>query len=141
MGIRLYIRNTADVNSENEICLGKLYAYAVGNENFESVKYMIDHHCFYPEYWEYFHAYHDNYDNLEEHVDCLACAQYLDYGEFAVFNAGELFEFLIVFANDCNKFWKTEYPDYKFNVFQIMGTIANLQMKYRNSVFEIRQGA
>lgn len=141
MGIRVYIRNTADVNSEHEICLGKLYAYAVGNENFESVNYMIEHHCFCAEYMEYFYEYHDNYDILSEHVDCLACANYLEYGEFSYFHDTEIFEFITLFANDFVTLWFDEYPNVTYDAERICERIKETNKKYNNTIWEIRQGA
>lgn len=141
MGIRVYIRNTADTNNENEICLGKLYAYADGNENFESVDYMIKHHCFCAEYMEYFYEYHDNYENLADHVEFLSCETYLNYGDFAYFRDAEIFEFLLRFANDCNEFWKPTYPKYDYNTRNIWDMIVTENEIYHNSTWEIRQGA
>lgn len=141
MGIRVYIRNTADRESKNEICLGKLYAYADGNEQFDSVKYMLDNHLFLPEYWDYFNEYHDNCNSIPEHVYCLSMGIYLDYGEFAVFHDLEIFDFILRYAKDCNTFWRDEHPNYNFDIPQIWGKIIEQNERYNNNIWEIRQGA
>lgn len=141
MGIRVYIRNAKDIESENEICLGKLYAYANGNENFKSVKYMIEARCFNPEYWYYFFEYHGNCDDLSEHIDCLMCGEYFDYGEIAQFNGMQIFDFIRLFAKDWNAFWSDVYPNCNFNVWEISKCIREQNKKYHNCIWELRQGA
>lgn len=141
MGIRVYIRNSKDTESENEICLGKLYAYADGNENLESVKYMIETRCFTPEYWGYFFTYHDNGNDLYEHLDCLMCGGYFDYGEIAQFNDMQIFDFVMLFSNDWNLFWVNENPNCNFNVRNIFDCILAQNKKYNNCIWELRQGA
>lgn len=141
MGIRVYIRNTADTKSKNEICLGKLYAYADGNENFKSVKYMLESRCFNPEYWGYFYEYHDNCNDLSEHIDCLMCMEYFDYGEIARFNGMQIFDFVMLFSNDWNIFWSDVNPNCNFNVRNVLDCIIEQNKKYNNCIWEIRQGA
>lgn len=136
MGIRVYIRNTADVTSENEICLGKLYAYAELNDTFKSVEYMLECRCYDPLYYGMFYEYHYDGNDPAEHVAFLI-SNYLDYGNFARFHDNQIFDFVRLFGNDWNMFW----GKMNYNTTDIIGRIIKQNNQYKNYTWEIRQGA
>lgn len=139
MGIRVYIRNTADTESKNEICLGKLYAYAELNDTFESVKYMMECRCFDPSYYGCFYEFQYDGNDLAEHASFLAGNTYLDYGCFARFQGMQIFDFVRLFGKDWNLFWN--HMNCSYNTPDILGRIIQQNNQYHNCTWEIRQGA
>lgn len=126
MGIRVYIRNAADEKSENEICLGKLYAYAAPDTYFVSVGYLVKHRCFTESYYEDFDIWFEDHENVVDNCEYLAMAHYIEYEDFAILDWFDTLCFVHLFAHDWEMFWRDDYPDRRYNIKAILDRIEEL---------------
>lgn len=109
MGIRLYFRNK--YKPENEYCLGKLFAYAEGNDKLKCVDFLNDVGVL-DEFWldGEIHTQWSYCETPQElFLDMCCCCTYQDYGEFFELCTEDLFMFLYLYRKDQKEFWRPQH--------------------------------